>query len=113
MPLTNLLLITLTKDLTDLLRKNLTIDWQKKESARAMMRKLVKHSAKAAQIPTRGHGRCGADRYGAMRNVDGQSQVEYRKVQLEYEVLFWYNKLVNRLQFKRAGCKVLSLPITI
>ena len=35
-------LIAITKELTDLLRKNRTIDWQKKESARAGMRRLVK-----------------------------------------------------------------------
>ncbi len=35
-------MIAITKELTDLLRKNRTIDWQKKESARAGMRKLVK-----------------------------------------------------------------------
>ncbi len=34
-------LIAITKELTDLLRKNRTIDWQKRESARAGMRRLV------------------------------------------------------------------------
>lgn len=35
-------LIAITKELTEMLRKNRTIDWQKKESARAGMRRLVK-----------------------------------------------------------------------
>ena len=37
-------LIAITKELTDLLRKSRTIDWQKKESARAGMRRLVKRA---------------------------------------------------------------------
>ena len=32
-------IVALTKELTDMLRKNRTIDWHKKESARAGMRK--------------------------------------------------------------------------
>jgi len=35
-------LIAITHELTDMLRKNRTIDWQKKESARAGMRRMVK-----------------------------------------------------------------------
>ena len=35
-------LIAMTKELTDTLRRNKTIDWQKKESARALMRKSIK-----------------------------------------------------------------------
>ena len=44
-------LIAITKELTDLLRKNRTIDWQKKESARAGMRKLVKRLLKRHKYP--------------------------------------------------------------
>ena len=39
-------LIALTKELTEMLRKNRTIDWQKKETARATMRKMVKRLLK-------------------------------------------------------------------
>ena len=35
-------LIALTKELTEMLRKNRTIDWQKKETARATIRKIGK-----------------------------------------------------------------------
>lgn len=35
-------LIAMTKELTEMLRRNRTIDWQKKETARASMRKMVK-----------------------------------------------------------------------
>lgn len=39
---TNEQLVAMTKELTDALRKNRTIDWQKKESARAGMRRMIK-----------------------------------------------------------------------
>ena len=47
-------LIDLTKELTDLLRKNSTIDWQKKESARANMRRIVKRLLKKHRYPPEG-----------------------------------------------------------
>ena len=47
-------LIAITKELTELLRKNRTIDWQKKESARASMRKLVKRLLKRYKYPPEG-----------------------------------------------------------
>ena len=49
-------LIAITKELTDLLRKNRTIDWQKKESARAGMRRLVKRLLKKHKYPPEGMG---------------------------------------------------------
>ncbi len=47
-------LIAITKELTDLLRKNRTIDWQKRESARAGMRRLVKRLLKDHDYPPEG-----------------------------------------------------------
>lgn len=44
-------LIALTHELTDMLRKNRTIDWQKKETARASMRKMVKRLLKKYKYP--------------------------------------------------------------
>lgn len=44
-------LIAITKELTDLLRKNRTIDWQRKESARAGMRRLVKRLLRKHKYP--------------------------------------------------------------
>ncbi len=44
-------LIALTKELTEMLRKNRTIDWQKKETARASMRKMVKRLLKKYDYP--------------------------------------------------------------
>ena len=41
----------LTRELTEMLRKNRTIDWQKKETARASMRKMVKHLLKKYKYP--------------------------------------------------------------
>lgn len=47
-------LIAITKELTDTLRKNKTIDWQKKESARARMRMLIKKLLKKHKYPPEG-----------------------------------------------------------
>ena len=47
-------LIAITKELTDLLRQNRTIDWKKKESARAGMRRLVKRLLKKHKYPPEG-----------------------------------------------------------
>lgn len=47
-------LIWITKELTEMLRKNRTIDWQKKESARAGMRRLVKRLLKKYKYPPDG-----------------------------------------------------------
>jgi type I restriction enzyme R subunit len=48
---TNDILVEMTKELTDMFRKNRTIDWQKKESARAGMRRLVKRLLKKYKYP--------------------------------------------------------------
>ena len=44
-------LVEMTKELTEALRKNRTIDWQHKESARAGMRKMVKRLLKKYKYP--------------------------------------------------------------
>ena len=44
-------LVQMTRELTDMLRKNRTIDWQKKETARATMRKMVKRLLKKYKYP--------------------------------------------------------------
>ena len=46
--------VMLTKELTEQLRKNRTIDWNKKESARAKMRVLVKRLLKKYKYPPEG-----------------------------------------------------------
>lgn len=47
-------LVSMTRELTDLLRKSRTIDWQKKESARAGMRRMVKKLLKKYKYPPEG-----------------------------------------------------------
>jgi len=47
-------LVAMTRELTDMLRKNRTIDWQKKESARAGMRRMVKRLLKRYDYPPDG-----------------------------------------------------------
>ena len=44
----------MTRELTEELRKSRTIDWQKKESARAGMRKMVKRLLKRYKYPPEG-----------------------------------------------------------
>lgn len=47
-------LVALTRELTETLRRNKTIDWQKKESARARMRMLIKKLLKKYGYPPEG-----------------------------------------------------------
>ena len=47
-------LIAITKELADTLRKNRTIDWQKRDSARAKMRMMIKHLLKRHRYPPEG-----------------------------------------------------------
>ena len=44
-------LVELTKELTDILRKNRTIDWNRREAERANMRRLVKRLLKKYKYP--------------------------------------------------------------
>lgn len=48
------LLIALTKELVDTLRKNKQIDWQKRESARAKMRIMIRRLLKRHRYPPEG-----------------------------------------------------------
>ena len=47
-------LVAITKELTEMLRKNRTVDWQKKETARAKMRSMVKRLLKKYKYPPEG-----------------------------------------------------------
>jgi type I restriction enzyme R subunit len=47
-------LVAMTRELTDMLRKNRTIDWQKKESSRAGMRRMIKRLLKKYAYPPDG-----------------------------------------------------------
>ena len=47
-------LVEMTRELTELLRKSRTIDWQRKESARADMRRMVKRLLKKYNYPPEG-----------------------------------------------------------
>ena len=46
--------MAMTHELADMLRKNHTIDWQKKDSARAGMRKMIKHLLNKYDYPPEG-----------------------------------------------------------
>lgn len=47
-------LVAITKELTETLRKNKTIDWQKRENARAKMRMMIKKLLKKHKYPPEG-----------------------------------------------------------
>ena len=47
-------LVAITKELTEMLRRNKTVDWQKKETARAKMRSMVKRLLKRYKYPPDG-----------------------------------------------------------
>jgi type I restriction enzyme R subunit len=61
-------LVAMTRELADMLRKNRTIDWQKKESARAGMRRMVKKLLKKYNYPPEGME-------GAIATVIGQCEM--------------------------------------
>ena len=47
-------LVAITKELTEMLRNNRTVDWQKKETARAKMRSMIKRLLKKYKYPPEG-----------------------------------------------------------
>ncbi len=47
-------LIAITKELAEKLRKNRTIDWQKRDSARAKMRMMIRKLLKSHRYPPEG-----------------------------------------------------------
>jgi len=47
-------LVDMTRELAEMLRRNRTIDWQKKESARAGMRRMIKKLLKKYKYPPKG-----------------------------------------------------------
>ena len=49
-------LVAMTRELTEMLKKNRVIDWQKKESVRAGMRRMVKKLLKKYKYPPEGMG---------------------------------------------------------
>lgn len=73
---TNEELIAITKELTEALRQSRTVDWEKKESARAGMRRMIKRLLKKYKYPPEGME-------DAVQTVIGQCElwVEYDDVQ--------------------------------
>ena len=74
-------LIAITKELTEALRKNRTIDWQKKESARAGMRIMIKRLLRKHKYPPEGMEDAVATVIGQCElwtdNADESPYVEY------------------------------------
>ncbi|MCR5811559.1 MAG: type I restriction endonuclease subunit R [Lachnospiraceae bacterium] len=65
---TNDQLVALTKELTESLRKSRTVDWEKKESARASMRRMVKRLLKKYDYPPK-------DREDALNTIISQCEM--------------------------------------
>ena len=83
-------LVQITKELTDALRKNRTIDWQKKESARAGMRSIVKRLLRKYHYPPE-------DEQDALDTVIRQCE-QWADVDADaYEELKPYNVMDNHI----------------
>ena len=82
----NEVLVNLTHELTDMLRKSRTIDWQKKESARAGMRRMIKRLLKKYKYPPEGHE-------DAIQTVMGQCEMWADNKEYYYEDLLTENNL--------------------
>ena len=63
-------LIAITKELTDILRKNRTIDWQKKRKRPRWYAQTDETPTEKAQVSAGRHGRCRADGHDPVRDVD-------------------------------------------
>ena len=61
----------MTRELTDTLRKNRTIDWEKRDDARAKMRMMVKKLLKRYKYPLEGMEDTVKNGLRPMRTVDG------------------------------------------
>ena len=96
---TNEQLVALTKDLTDMLRKNRTIDWNRREAERANMRRLVKRLLRKYKYPPE-------EAEGAMNTVlkqceqwaENQEYQEIRKIFNIEDDRDVRNLIYNRLQ---------------
>lgn len=64
--------VALTKELTEVLHTNRTIDWNRKESARAKMRVLVKRLLKKYKYPPEGAKEGARNRHATVRPLGGR-----------------------------------------
>lgn len=86
-------LIAITKELADTLRKNRTIDWQKRDSARAKMRIMIKKLLKSHRYPPEGMEdavqtvmtQCELWTDNMDMNSDERRMENYKKVSYAYE----------------------------
>ena len=81
-------LVALTKELTETLRENKTIDWQKRETARATMRMLIKKLLKKYKYPPEGMD-------DALETVMLQCEVWTDNTEMSNDRVFAYAKAYN------------------
>lgn len=92
-------LIALIKELTEMLRKNRTIDWQEKETSRAQMRKMVKRLLKKYKYPPEDYDL-------AISTVI--SQCELWTDNLEPQKEDWFYKYVSEVELSKVAEDKLS-----
>lgn len=80
-------LIAITKELADTLRKNRTIDWQRRESARAKMRMLIKKLLKKHKYPPEGME-------DAVQTVMNQCELWTDNIMTEDNIVPFHKKVV-------------------
>ena len=78
-------LIQLTKELTDQLRRNRTVDWDRRDSARASMRMLVKRLLKKYKYPP-------DEAQGALETVMRQCELWVDETSFESEPVLWQGR---------------------
>ena len=95
--------VALTRELTDALHRNKTIDWNKKESARAAMRVMVKRLLKKYKYPPEGQEKALET---VMRQCDHWADME-----LESEVVHTNYMHVSSISTKPRKYEVYDAPI--
>lgn len=82
-------LIAISRELTDTLRKNRSIDWQKRESARAKMRMLIKKLLKKHKYPPEGME-------DAVQVVMTQCELWTDSYHFEYDDIYSHTDYINK-----------------
>ncbi len=89
-------LIAITKELTEALRKNRTIDWQRRDSARAKMRMMIKKLLKKHRYPPEGMD-------DAVQTVMTQCELWTDHCDLDEEILTDTTRVVYDFEVRQSG----------
>lgn len=97
-------LVALTKELTETLRKNKTVDWQKRETARATMRMMIKKLLKKYKYPPEGME-------DALETVMLQCELWTDNTDLSNERIYTYAKAFDNSSDTRNVGKISQKPV--